>query len=65
MKNAEFLGPNNGAFLGFKFTGKELHKGGFAGAIWARQTIAPGGQEGRADVLKEDLAAVAHTDVAN
>src|ERR1017187_10355102 len=64
-ENAEFAGADDVAFLGVELAGEDLHEGGLAGAVGAREAVATAGDEADAYIFKEDFGAVAHGDVAD
>src|SRR5262249_60264117 len=53
------------AFLRFRFSAKEIHECGLAGAVRAGQAVAPPGQEGGRDVFEQYFGAEAHADIAD
>ena len=64
-QDAELAGADDCALLGIEVAGEDVHEGGFAGAVGAGKAVAAAGNEADADVLEENLRAVAHGDVGN
>ncbi len=64
-EDPHLLGAGNGALGGLLLTRKDLHEGGFPGAIGAGNSVAPAFHEGGGHVLKEDTRAEAHSDVVD
>jgi hypothetical protein len=59
-KDAELVRPRHRALLRRQFAGQQLHEGGLAGAVRPREAVAAALGKGGADVLEENLRAVAH-----
>ncbi len=64
-EDAKLVGPRDRALLRGQLTRQQLHERRLAGAVGARQAVAPAGGEGGRDVLEEHLRAVAHGDIAD
>ena len=64
-QDTELARTHDCALLRIQFAGQQIHEGGFAGAIGARQSVALSRRERGGDVVEQNFGAVAHGYIAD
>ena len=64
-EDAEFAGPDDGAFLRIDLAAEQLHESGFARAVGAGESVAFAGGERGGDFVEQNFSAVAHGNITD